>query len=294
MEIKICVAMITFNSDFVLKQVIESIYPYVEQIIIVDGCVKYWTDKGFTKSTDETYDIIHDFDDYENKITYLNEVAKEKTELCQKFMPFVNSDTTHLWCLDSDEVFKPEDIFKIKNVLRERNPNSIGFKSNTFFGGFDYILGGFEKAHSFKRLLKYQHGCTYVDHRPPTLSIDKQGNNLHISGQEMSDKYGVEMYHYSYVSPTQVFQKIQYYESAVISKGKCIPNYFNDVFIKWVTGCDTHRALIEKTYNGVHEFTPDARGECKTELFRNLHPEIIFRDIKELKAKFDKQLKEYL
>ena len=110
----------------------------------------------------------------------------------------------------------------------------------------------------------------------------------------MSDKYGVEMYHYSYVSPTQVFQKIQYYESAVISKGKCIPNYFNDVFIKWVTGCDTHRALIEKTYNGVHEFTPDARGECKTELFRNLHPEIIFRDIKELKVKFDNQLKEYL
>ena len=79
MEIKICVTMITFNSDFVLKQVIESIYPYVEQIIIVDGCVKYWTDKGFTKSTDETYDIIHEFDDYEKKITYLNEVAKDKT-----------------------------------------------------------------------------------------------------------------------------------------------------------------------------------------------------------------------
>lgn len=292
MEIKICVSMIVYNSDFVLKQCLESIYPFVNQIIVNNAKVNYWQNNPIKE--DETKEILLNFPDPENKLTVIFEDGAEKTSLCQSIMPHIRPDTTHLWCLDSDEIFKPEDIYKIKNVLRERNPNSIGFQSNTFYGGFDYILGGFEREHSFKRLLKYEHGCTYVNHRPPTLSIDKQGNNLHISGQEMSDKYGVEMYHYSYISPRQVYEKIQYYESAVISKGKCIPNYFNEVFIKWVTGCDTYRKMIENTYNGVHEFMPDARGECKTELFRNLHPEIIFRDIKELKAKFDKQLKEYL
>ncbi len=294
MEIKICVGIITFNSDFVLKQVIESIYPHVEQIIIVDGCVKYWTDKGFTKSIDRTYDIVHNFEDYENKITYLNEIAKEKTELCQKFMPFINSDATHLWCMDSDEIFKAEDIYKIKNVLRERNPNSIGFQSNTFYGGFEYILGGFEREHSFKRLLKYKQGCTYVNHRPPTLSIDKSENNLHISGKEMFDKYGVEMYHYSYVSPRQVKEKIDYYESAVISKGKCIPNYFNNVFLAWIKGDFAKRLEIELRWNGVHEFMPLVRGECRTMKFKGTHPEIIIRDISELNRIFEEQLKEFL
>lgn len=292
--INICVGMITFNSDFVLKQVIESIYPHVNQILIVDGCVQYWKDKGFTKSTDNTYEIINSFQDKENKITYITGTAHEKTELCRLFMPFVKEDTTHLWCMDSDEIFKSEDIYKVKNVLRERNPNSIGFQSNTFFGGFEYILGGFEQDHSFKRLLKYQHGCTYDNHRPPTLSIDKAGGNLHISGKEMNDKYGVQMYHYSYVSPRQVKEKIDYYESAVISKGKCIPNYFNDVFLNWIKSDFSKRLEIELKWNGVHEFMPNARGACRTQKFKGTHPEVILKSMTELITKFENQLNEYL
>lgn len=282
--------MITFNSDFVLKQVIESVYDYVDQIIIVDGCVKYWTDKGFTGSTDDTHTILQNLPDPYNKFTFiLGATANEKTELCRKFMPFIKPDTTHLWCMDSDEVFKPKDIAKIKEVLSERDPHSIGFKSNTFFGGFSHIMGKFEQEHTFKRILKYEHGCTYVDHRPPTLSTERVPKALHISGKEMSEGYGVEMYHYSYVSARQVKEKIDYYESAVIRKGQCIPNYYNDVFLNWVRFPES-RPDIEKKWKGVQEFVPEARGECYTVPFTGEHPEVIKRDMDLLMDKFNRQL----
>lgn len=285
---RIVFACIVFNGDFVLKQLIESIYPFAHKIIFVDGVVEYWAKEGYTGSVDNTIDIIKNHPDPENKIVLLDKnIAKEKTELCRLFMPHVPVDTDYLWCIDSDEIFKPIDILKVSSFLQEQQPTSVGFQSNTFFGGFDHILTGFEREHSFKRILKYENGCIYVDHRPPTLSV--QGNK-HISGKQLFDSTGVEMYHYSYVSPYQVYDKIKYYEAAVISKGKCIPNYFEDVFLRWINNPE-ERKLIEDKWMGVHEFVPSARGGwCKAEPFIGEHPEIIKRDMKELKEKFNIQL----
>jgi hypothetical protein len=286
-DIKISFCCIVFNGDFVLKQLIESIYPFAHKIIFVDGVVDYWAKQGFVGSNDETINIIKNHPDPENKIKLLEKnVAKEKTELCRLFMPYVPSDTDYLWSIDSDEIFKRKDIEKIIEYLKEQQPTSVGFQSNTFFGGFDHILGGFERDHSFKRLLKYDHGCTYVDHRPPTLSV--QGNK-HISGKQLFDATGVEMYHYSYVSPYQVYDKIEYYEAAVISKGKCIPNYFEDVWLRWVEKPED-RPLIEDKWKGVHEFVPSVRGECRTMPFTGEHPEPIKRDLEILKERFRDQL----
>lgn len=284
---KITFACIVFNGDFVLKQLIESIYPYAHKIIFVDGVVDYWAKQGFNGSVDNTASIIENYPDPQGKITLLKKnVAKEKTELCRLFMPHVPNDTDYLWCIDSDEIFKGSDIEKVIEFLKSEQPTSVGFQSNTFFGGFDHILTGFEREHSFKRILKYEHGCTYVDHRPPTLSVS---DNKKISGKELFDRTGVEMYHYSYVSPYQVFDKIEYYEAAVISKGKCIPNYLEDVWFNWVMNPDK-RDAIENKWHGVHEFIPSQRGECRTTQFTGEHPEPIKRDLDELKKKFESQL----
>ena len=97
------------------------------------------------------------------------------------------------------------------------------------------------------------------------------------------------MYHYSYTFPDQVFKKVNYYKDSV-SRQNCIDDYFNRVYLPWVGG---QKQLIEKEFLGVHEFKPHMRGECYTEKFTDEHPESILRDLKELKAQFDKQLTNY-
>jgi glycosyltransferase involved in cell wall biosynthesis len=288
---KITFAGIVFNGNYVLEQLIESIYPYAHKIIFVDGVVDFWAQKGYNGSNDGTIDIIQNFPDPDKKIIlHKNIVAKEKTELCKVYMDSVPDDTDYLWCIDCDEIFKPEDIEKTIKVLEERNPHSVGFKSNTFYGGFDYVLGGFEAEHSFKRLLKYEKGCTYVEHRPPTLSTENVPNPIYINSEEMS-RFGIEMYHYSYVFPKQVYEKILYYKAAV-SKHLCIDNYYYDIWLQWVKYPEK-RQQIEDTYNGVHEFIPSYRGECRTQLFTGNHPSVIQKDLDALKEKLNKQLNDY-
>jgi glycosyltransferase involved in cell wall biosynthesis len=291
-DIKFCFAMITFNSDFVLKQCLDSIYNFAEQIVINHGCVNYWQEKGYKTSSDDTAKILSEYPDPQNKITVINVNAEEKTGLCSAYMPYINNNITHLFTIDSDEIYKPEDLEKIIHVLKERNPHSISFRSNTFFGGFTHILGGFERAVGFKRLLKYEPGCRYVEHRPPSLSVEKVPNPIHIGSDEMADRYGVEFYHYSYVFARQVYEKVQYYKEAV-SKHNCMDNYFNSVWLPWVLGNEEQKRFIEDANAGVHEFKKSYRGECRTQIFTGQHPKVIQDSMPELIEKFNKQLESF-
>jgi hypothetical protein len=291
---KITFAMIVLNGDFVLKQVLQSIYPYAHKIIISEGAVKYWTNKGVTTSTDKTNEILENFPDPDNKLKVIHGQYEEKTEQCRAFMEYVPSDTDYLWCIDSDEVFKDTDIRKMFNILQARQPSSVGFKSNTFFGGFSHTIGGFERNHSFKRVLKYQTNTIYDTHRPPTLKVN--GNipdGANIKGNELYERYGIEMYHYSYVSARQVKEKLDYYEDSVIKKGDCIPNYFTDVWRQWVlyrlTGSNEEMNELENIHKGVHEFKPSVRGYSYTVEFTGTHPKVIEDSMEELGNEFLRQ-----
>lgn len=290
---KIAAGIIIFNSDFVLKQVLESIYPHVSQILISEGCVGYWVQKGFTTSLDNTNKIIENFPDPDKKITIVHGTYTEKTEQANAYMKYVHPDTDYVWNLDADEVFKFKHIIKIKQLLATGKYTSIGFKSFTFYGGFDRYLSGFEREHDFVRIQKYHPGAMWSNHRPPTIDLPFGQQKVHFDGNKTAEM-GILMYHYSYVFPRQVFEKIQYYESAVISKGNCIPNYFNEVYLPWVMGDHETKFRIEQQYKGVHEFMPHARGECYTEQFVGTHPEIILRDMDELKQEFTKQITPFL
>lgn len=287
---KIAFCCIVFNGDYVIKEMIDCIYPFANQIIIVDGVVEYWAKQGYTGSVDETVSIIENYPDPENKIIlHKGIVCKEKTGLCQNFMQSVNSDTDYIWCIDSDELFKPENIRNAIKVMEERKPEAIYLQNTTFFGGFEYILTGFEKQYQVKRILKYREGCDYIEHRPPTLSMEDKGG-LFIKNEEMKS-LGVEIYHYSYVFPKQVKDKVGYYK-ACISLHNCIDNYFELVWLEWVLYPEK-RNFIENAYQGVHEFKPAYRGDCRTALFEGKHPLPIQKSMKSLKTKFNKQLDEY-
>jgi hypothetical protein len=292
---KITVGIIVFNGDFFLKQVLESVYPWAHAICIAEGPVNYFVQRGIKKSTDETMDIILNFLDPHKKIRRVHGSYTEKDDQCRAWFRKVPDDTDYVFCVDADEIHSGYPIDTLIRFLEKHNPTSVGFKSASFYGGFDRILGGFERDHSFKRILKYVKGCEYRTHRQPTLSLN--GNDIagkDILGNQLYDETGIEMWHGSYVSPKGVYEKIQYYENAVISKGNCIPNYFKEVYLPWVTGNDLVKQEIENKHGGVHEFLyPNARQECRTMPFTGQHPEVILKAMPELQDKFMKQLKIY-
>ncbi len=292
---KLTFGIIVLNGDFFLKQVLDSIYPVAHAICIAEGSVKYWHDRGVITSTDNTNEILNSYPDPERKIKIVHGTYSEKDDQCRAWFNLVPSDTDYIICNDADEVHTPENIEKLIKYLEIKNPTSVGFKSDSFYGGFERIIGGYERDWNFKRVLKYIPRCTYRTHRQPTLSIN--GNDIvgnDIQGNQLYQDTGITMWHGSYVSPKGVFEKISYYESAVIANGQCIPNYFNDVFLRWVRGNEEEKARIEHKWHGVQEFVPSARSECKTIPFTRTHPKVIQDSLPDLEYKFVEQLKLYL
>jgi glycosyltransferase involved in cell wall biosynthesis len=288
---KLTAVIIVFNGNFVLKQVLESLYDHVGQILISEGPVSYWQDKGYTTSTDGTNEIIDHFPDTKNTIKVIHGQYEEKTEQANAVMHLVNPDTDYLLQVDSDECWKGEDLEKLKDFLVVVRPDSVAVRSCTFYGGFDRYLTGFEQLpNNFRRVFKYEKGATWASHRPPRLTCENF-HPKHIDGDKLFEHTGIQMYHYSYVFPTQVFEKIRYYTES-LNPMNIIPNYFNMVYLRWVLGGDYQRQAIEDIYNGVHEYRN--RMECFTAPFEGEHPEAIKRDLSKLWAEYYRQLEEWL
>lgn len=291
MESKITFGMIIFNGNYVLQEVLESVYPFAHQILIAEGPVQYWQSQGYTTSTDGTNDVLHDFPDPDNKIKIVHGQYTEKNEQCNAYMAHLSDDADYVWNLDSDEVFKPEDIKTVDFLLHEHKPTSVGFKSLSFFGGFDHYLTGFEEGAEFHRIGRVYPGATWASHRPPTIAAPPWPKR-HVDYNSLAN-IGIRMYHYSYVFPDQVKQKVQYYKAAV-SKDNCIDDYFETIYLPWVTGTQKDKESIEQKWEGVHEFQPQYRGECYTTPFIDGHPSIITSSFGELGDKFDEQLQKYI
>ena len=291
---KITFGMIVFNGDQVLEEAIASVYPYAHQILIAEGPVGYWQSQGYVTSMDGTNEILDNFPDPDKKIKIVHSQYLEKDDQCNAYMEFLDDETDYVWNLDCDEIFKPEDIETVIDLLEQEKYTSVGFKSLSFYGGFDDYLTGFEEGAEFIRIRKVYPGSYWQTHRPPTMA--HRANNLwpekHLDFNTLADDYNIRMYHYSYVFPDQVSNKIKYYEE-YLNRSHCIKNYFNDIYLPWVTGSTETKNQIEQKYIGVHEWTPHSRGECYTKGFNEEHPEIIKQNLPKLKEKFDNQLLRY-
>ena len=290
---KIAFGMIVFEGDYVLKECLEQVYPFAHQILIAEGPVSYWQNKGKTTSTDNTNFILDNFPDPENKIKIVHGQYKEKDEQCNAYIKYLKPDVDYLWNLDSDEIYKTEDLNKIIDYLDDKKPTSVGVRSCTFYGGFDHYLTGFElNKDNFKRIFKVTPGSKWLKHRPPTIQYPNGIVKNHIDSDKLYKDIGFQMYHYSYVFPNQVFNKINYYKEC-IAKDNCIDNYFYEVYLPWVKGDLNTKNNIENKYNGVHEFKPKVRGECRTTSFTDTHPDSITKNLDRLKTIYNSQLNFY-
>lgn len=294
---RVSIGMIVFNGANVLQECIESLLecPEVEQCIISEGPVGFFVEKGFQSSADETNDILQTLVNKDSRVSVHHGQFNEKTESCQNWFQYVNPNTDYVLCVDSDEVHKPHDISKLCNILQEEKYTSVGFRSDTFFGGFDHILTGFEQGAEFKRMFKVYPGSRYGEHRPPQI-VHNYPNQLcpkHLDMDTLQNKYGITMPHYSYVFPRAVKEKVEYYK-AKISTYNCIDDYFEKIWLPWVKGDSSVREIIEKMYRGVHEFKPEYRGECypqKVEGYK--HPLTIEKNLSKLKQRLLDQLNQH-
>lgn len=290
MTIRIAAGMIIFNGNYVLKECLESMYPHVTQILIAEGPVTYWQSQEFTTSTDGTNDILHEFYDPDKKIQIVHGQYNEKTEQANAYMHLLDSRNTYIWNLDCDEIFKSEDIKTIKQLLEKHKYTDVNFRSCTFVGGFEEILTGFEESAQFIRIRRVYPRSRWSKHRPPTIPLQEPSRTLGFD--TLDNDYNIRMYHYSYVFPEQVRQKVQYYKAA-ISKDNCIDNFFEEVWLPWVLGNDEDKKEIEQKYKGIHEFKPNYRGECYSAHFQGHHPQVILDNMKDLQNKFNCQLQNY-
>lgn len=272
-------AMIVLNGDHVLEQSLRSIYDFVDEIVVAEGPVKYWQTMGVERSTDSTLEILANFHDPDKKLRYASGKYSEKDEQFQRALDLMRTQPDYLLQVDADEVWTSSSLDGLNNLLKERKPVSVGVHSHTFVGGLDRVIGGFEeKTDNFLRVFKWENNCKFVTHRPPTIRYS-DGNQTrgrgHVDSDEARNYYGVSMCHYSYVWPSQVKSKIEYYKSKV-SMQNCIPDFYDSYWLPWVKAESIEKKWeIESKIMGMHEFKPEVRGPAFTKPYVGFHPKSI-------------------
>jgi len=291
---KITAAMIVFNGDHVLNESLASIYDYVDEILVAEGPVEFWQHQGCQTSSDKTNEILRDFHDPEKKLRVVHSQYHEKDEQFRSALSLMTTKTDYLLQVDSDEVWTYDSLKGLDKLLHEKSPISVGIHSNTFIGGFDRVISGFEeKTDNFLRVFKWEPSCGFVTHRPPTV-VYADGNRTkgrgHVDSDEARDYYGISMCHYSYVWPTQVKSKIDYYR-AKVSMQNCIPDFYESFWLPWTkTESLEKKWEIEAKILGMHEFQPEVRGPAFTKNFVGEHPVCISNSMNTLKLRLTSEL----
>jgi len=306
---KIAFGIIVFNGNNTLELSLKTIYPYASQILIAEGPVGFWQKQGYTRSIDGTAEMIDNFPDPDNKIKVVHGQYTEKLQQTNAYIPYMNEDTDYLWNLDSDQVFKPQDIEMLIQMLE--NPRGkpfthVKFKSVTFYGGFDRYMTGFEEKAKFPGLFRVYPGSRWNMHRYPKMSHKDPLPNRILDSEGLAGK-GMRMYHYSYVFADHVYQKARYYTEFLgpsmakkikkkrrvdtIKPGSVfVTDWFRRVWIPWVRGNETQRKAIEDKFGGVHELT---KAKSYTAKFTGEHPKIIQANMDKLTKRFNDQLRKY-
>jgi hypothetical protein len=268
--VKLALGMIVFNGMPFVEGVLKTWYPHVEQIVVAEGPVEFWVNRGYRHSTDGTLEYLCRFPDPDDKITtFTMEMGhwKDKLEMCQAWYSCLNDDITHVAVMDADEFMLDEDILHVKKLLNRYD--SVGLMLRTFVGGFDRYLTGFEQKQDTIRFLHREPGDEYVTHRPPTIG-KPHTEGRHLDSLMMAQQ-GIYLYHYSHVLPSQVKAKELYYASYMGNRN-VIPDYYEGAWKPWVLGDDTAKKRIEQVWGGIHDFHPCYRGECRSATFYGRHP----------------------
>jgi len=274
--------MIAFNSDHVLEPVLQTITQF-GPVVVAEGPVRYWQRRGYTTSTDATNAILHEYIPERNII---HGQWLEKDEMQRAAERLIPPDTTHVWIVDADEIYHASEMRAVLDKLPDLD--SVSFKAKSFWAGFGREITGFEAEFEVHRIKRWYQGATFATHRPPTV-IDGDGVRMRDKrhwGHDQTAAAGIFMYHYSYVFPSQVTCKHDYYRDR--DPGGCIPLWPWDVYAAWLENPEE----TEERFNGVHNWIPERRGQTCTARFKGNHPQAIRKAMSGLRKRLKEEQKD--
>jgi hypothetical protein len=223
-----------------LKACIENIYPFAHEIIIIEGAIRYlnrdishyWDGEKDVyinngKSSDNTISVIKNISDPQNKIQLIKSngvwedgISTDHTPMCNIYSKLATGD--YIWHVDNDEFFKHDDIIKIIDLLESKNPDTIHFFANHFFGDFNHCIdergdGVWGNNIPWKRIFRHIPNKSYFKTWEPP---DYIYNRIRCESGKIIDKYstlklGIKMYHYSYVARTQAAFKDMFFNESI-------------------------------------------------------------------------------
>lgn len=281
---KFSFVMIVLNGMPFIEYSLKSVYDFAHEIIIVEGAVEkcMFAANPDGSSKDGTVEFIKSFPDPAGKIKLLQGRWPEKREMQNEALKYVTGN--YVWLIDSDEVYKKEDLEKIKKILiNAPSITQVNFIPDNFWKGLDYIFVSskfFEPSGHYRRLFKYVPGAVFTSHRPPAMvwpDSERTTEHMHLLDGSTTRQMEIIIYHYSYVLDEQVEQKVELYQRYGWGNDWSIDlhQWYNECFRKWTP---EDRQAIEEQYPVAGD------SNSRTWLFNGTHPDVMRPFIEKFKT----------
>jgi hypothetical protein len=233
---KITYGMIVIDGMPFIKHQLKTIYPHAHQIIICEGGDNKWNEiNKYRTSKDGTIEFIKNYPDPQNKIKLIQKQWSNKNEMCFEYSKYATGDI--IWHIDIDEFVDPQHIPTIKKLLEKYSIISI--PNLVFWGDTETIIEAKQGNKwnrywfNFERIFK-RHPKYYINHIPDRGYYDPKTKRVLpgiIAPQKELFEKGIYTYHFSYILPESVKNKLKYYNHR--TPGCILNNWYENIFQKF-------------------------------------------------------------
>lgn len=231
---KLSVGMIALNEEQFIESSLKCIYSHVDEIVIVEGCVKEYSNP--IHSIDKTVEIVKDFPDPNKKIKFIqiDRYWKTKEEMRNAYLEEMKGiPGDYLLVVDADECYKKDELIRLKELTRTGDWICIMYPHIHFWHSFDYYVysnawqGTQLRFSQFEKGFKYKVHYTLGDKRKKYIQWDKFYNRHRLfTRNHICERYPkkalqkkgiivpdvISIYHYAHLkSEENMRAKVDYY-----------------------------------------------------------------------------------
>lgn len=238
---KISFGIIVIDGMPFIKHQLALIYPYAHEIIICEGGDDVWEKlHGYRHSKDNTIEFIRSFPDPEKKIHLLQKRWERKNDMCHEYSRFATGDI--IWHIDIDEFIDPSHIPYILELFQKYPEyDAMAPRQLVLWGDTRTIVGLVDieedqvivEIPGIDRIYRRKEGL-YVNHLPLRGYYDPYEERI-ISAKLFPDELlcqrDIYNFHFSYVLPKSVKNKMKYYQERTPGSTKL--GWYQDVFMRF-------------------------------------------------------------
>ncbi|MFA4971883.1 MAG: hypothetical protein WC683_04670 [bacterium] len=271
---KLAVAMVVFNEECFVGQALQAVYPYADQIKIVEGWWEYPKEgpkaagdalrQGFwhddwqpPRQRDRTVEILESFPDPDRKIQLvLGQDGRAQVDNRNLSLP---DDDFEGWvlALDADEIYTPETMVNLRHYIEDPQVDSYTFLHFVFY--YDFYRGMTEQQ---RRLYRWFPGMRHQSLE--CISVLPDGTTLaDRPWSRLGNVNGVTMLHCALMPMDRLRNKLR-----VAGWQNSRDWYYNMLTYDGSNEWDVCQRNASK---GMHQYRPSVRLET----YQGDYPEII-------------------